>query len=67
MTEYTLHFQLTKHKDAKHFNTKVIARDDADIQGIKEVKAMYFEDMYHTPVRCVKIDRRPINVTPYGG
>lgn len=55
MKTYRLTFKLTKHKDAKGFQTEVTAPDNADVQGIKEERAMYFEKMYGTPVKCVKV------------
>jgi hypothetical protein len=54
--QYRLHFKLTKHKDAHSFNSVVVAKDGDDIQGIKEERAMYFEKLYGTPVKCTKIE-----------
>lgn len=56
MKTYLLTFKLKKHKEAKGFQSKVIASDDADIQGIKEEWAMYFEKLYSTPVKCTNIE-----------
>lgn len=56
MKTYILTFKLKKHKEAKGFQTVVTTPDDADIQGIKEERSMYFENLYNTPVKCVKID-----------
>ena len=55
MKTYRLFFKLTKHKDARGFESVVNVPDNADVQGIKEERAMYFEKVYHTPVKCVKI------------
>lgn len=60
MIEYRLHFQLVKHKDAKRFCFICRSPNPLDEQGLKEEKAMMFEKMYHTPVRCTKIEK--INV-----
>ena len=56
MKTYRLKFKLTKHKDARPFETIVKAADDADVQGIKEERAMYFEERFGTPVKCVKVE-----------
>ena len=55
MKTYRLFFKLPKHKGARGFECVVNAPDNADVQGIKEERAMYFEGLYHTPVKCVKI------------
>ncbi len=56
MKKYRLKFKLTKHKDAQSFCAEVTARDNDDIQGIKEDRAMYFEKLWGTPVKCVKVE-----------
>ena len=56
MKTYRLKFRLTKHKDARPFETVITAKDSEDIQGIKEEQAMYFEKLYGTPVKCVKVE-----------
>lgn len=56
MKTYRLKFKLTKHKDAHQFETIVKANDNDDIQGIKEERAMYFEERFGTPVKCVKVE-----------
>lgn len=56
MKTYKLKFKLTNHRDARPFETIVRAKDFDDIQGIKEERAMYFEKMYGTPVKCVKAE-----------
>lgn len=56
MKTYRLKFKLTKHKDARPFETIVKANDNDDIQGIKEERAMYFEERFGTPVKCVKVE-----------
>lgn len=53
---YCLHFMLTKHKEAKQFTSTVTADEKDDLQGIKEKWAMHFEEMYGTPVKCVKVE-----------
>lgn len=53
---YRLHFKLTKHKEAKGFACVVPAKDGDDVQGIKEERAMYFEELWGTPVKCVKVE-----------
>ena len=53
---YKLHFKLTKHKGARGFACVVTAKDGDDLQGIKEERAMYFEEKYGTPVKCVKVE-----------
>lgn len=53
---YRLSFKLIKHKAAKGFTCTVTAKDSDDLQGIKEERAMYFEDKYGTPVKCVKVE-----------
>ena len=53
---YILHFKLTKHKGARGFTCTVTAKDGDDLQGIKEEQAMYFEEKYGTPVKCVKVE-----------
>ena len=58
MKTYLLTFKLKKHKEAKGFQSKVTASDKADIQGIKEEWAMYFENLYNTPVRCTNIEEK---------
>ena len=55
MKTYKLKFKLTKHKEARQFETVVKAPDDEDIQGIKEERAMYFEALWGTPVKCVGV------------
>lgn len=55
MKKYRLTFKLTKHKEARGFETEVTAPDNADVQGIKEERAMYFEQLYGTPVKCTKV------------
>lgn len=56
MKTYRLKFKLTNHRDARPFETIVKAKDDADIQGIKEERAMYFEKRFGTPVKCTKVE-----------
>lgn len=56
MKEYYLTFKLKKHKDARPFIARVKASDDADIQGIKEEWGMYYEEMFNTSVKCVKVE-----------
>lgn len=56
MKTYILTFKLTKHRDARRFMTRVVANDSDDIQGIKEERAMHFEKLYRTPVKCVKVE-----------
>lgn len=56
MKTYRLKFRLTNHRDARPFETIVRAKDTDDIQGIKEERAMYFEKMYGTPVKCMKVE-----------
>lgn len=60
MYEYTLTFQLTKHKNEHKFKYVFQSKDLVDELGLKEEKAMYFEDKYRTPVRCVKVERRVV-------
>ncbi len=55
MKTYRLTFKLTKHKDARPFVAQITEADDADVQGIKEERAMYFEQLYGTPVKCTKV------------
>lgn len=55
MKTYKLTFKLTKHKDARPFVAQITADDDADVQGIKEAQAMYYEQLYGTPVKCTKV------------
>lgn len=52
---YRLHFKLTKHKNERGFVCIVTAKP-GDLQGIKEERAMYFENLYDTPVKCVKVE-----------
>lgn len=56
MKTYKLKFKLTNHRDARPFETIVKAKDTDDIQGIKEERAMYFEKMYGTAVKCTKVE-----------
>ena len=55
MKTYRLKFKLKNHRDARPFETVVKAADDADVQGIKEERAMYFEKLNGTPVKGVKV------------
>ena len=55
---YILHFKLTKHKTARGFTCEVTAKDAEELQSIKEERAMYFEEQYGTPVKCVKITEK---------
>lgn len=55
---YCLHFKLTKHKEAQGFVCKITANEGDDLQGIKEERAMYFEEKYGTPVKCVKVTEK---------
>lgn len=56
MKTYKLKFKLTNHRDARPFETVVRAKDTDDIQGIKEERAMYFEKLYGTSVKCTKAE-----------
>ena len=56
MKIYRLKFRLTNHRDARPFETIVRANNSDDIQGIKEERAMYFEKMYGTLVKCTKVE-----------
>lgn len=56
MKKYRLTFKLTKHKDARKFISDVTAKDTEDVQAIKEERAMYFEKLWNTPVKCVKVE-----------
>lgn len=56
--EYTLHFRLAKYKDAQGFNTVIKASDKDDIESLKEKYCKYFEKMYNTPVKCIKVDKK---------
>ena len=56
MKIYRLKFRLTNHRDARPFETIVRANNSDDIQGIKEERAMYFEKLYGTPVKCIKVE-----------
>ena len=56
MKTYRLKFRLTNHRDARPFETIVRANNSDDIQGIKEERAMYFEKLYGTPVKCTKVE-----------
>ena len=56
MKTYRLKFRLTNHRDARPFETIVRAKDSDDIQGIKEERAMYFEKLFDTPVKCVRVE-----------
>lgn len=56
MKTYLLTFKLKKHKEAKGFQSRVTAPDKADIQGVKEEWAMYFEKLYNTPVKCTNVE-----------
>lgn len=56
MKIYRLKFRLTNHRDARPFETIVRANNSDDIQGIKEERAMYFERLFDTPVKCVKAE-----------
>ena len=53
---YLLSFKLTKHKTARGFTCTVTANDGDDLQAIKEERAMYFEKLWGTPVKCVKVE-----------
>lgn len=53
---YLLYFKLTKHKTEVGFVCTVTAKPGDDLQGIKEERAMYFENLYGTPVKCVKVE-----------
>lgn len=56
MKTYKLKFKLTNHRDARPFETIVKAKDTDDIQGIKEERAMYFERLYGTSVKCTEVE-----------
>ena len=56
MKTYRLKFRLTNRRDARPFETIVRANNSDDIQGIKEERAMYFEKLYGTPVKCIKVE-----------
>ena len=56
MKTYRLKFRLTNHRDARPFETIVMANNSDDIQGIKEERAMYFEKLFDTPVKCVRVE-----------
>ena len=53
---YKLTFKLTKHKDARPFWSEVKCSED-ELLGVKEERAMHFEKLYNTPVRCVKAEK----------
>lgn len=55
---YILHFKLTKHRAAKGFTCEATAKDGDDLQSIKEERAMYFEEQWGTPVKCVKVTEK---------
>lgn len=57
MTEYILHFALKKYKDAKRFNTTVNISDSKDIEEVKLDREKFFGEMFHTPVKCVKVEK----------
>ncbi len=52
---YKLIFKLTKYKSEKPFSTVVDCSED-ELAGVKEERAMHFEKLYKTPVRCVKVE-----------
>ena len=56
MKTYRLKFRLTNHCDARPVAAIVRANNSDDIQGIKEERAMYFEKLFDTPVKCVKAE-----------
>ena len=53
--KYCLTFKLTKHKEARPFLTFVDCSED-ELIGVKEERAMYFEKLYNTPVKCTKTE-----------
>lgn len=53
---YKLTFKLTKHKDARPFWSEVKCSED-ELLGVKEERAIHFEKLYNTPVRCVKAEK----------
>lgn len=53
--KYCLTFKLTKHKGARPFTT-VVECSENELVGVKEERAMYFEKLYNTPVRCTKAE-----------
>lgn len=53
---YKLTFKLTKHKGARPFVSVVECSED-ELLGVKEERAMHFEKLYNTPVRCVKAEK----------
>lgn len=52
---YKLIFKLTKYKSEKPFSTVVDCLED-ELLSVKEERAMHFEKLYNTPVRCVKAE-----------
>lgn len=52
---YKLTFKLTKHKSARPFESVVECFED-ELLGVKEERAMHFEKLYKTPVRCTKAE-----------
>ena len=52
---YKLTFKLTKHKSARPFTSVVTCSED-ELIGAKEERAMHFEKLYNTPIRCTKAE-----------
>ena len=54
--KYRLIFELIEHKDVRQFYAVVTCSED-ELIGVKEERAMHFEKLYNTPVRCVKAEK----------
>lgn len=57
MNEYILHFKLTKHPLAKQFTTTVQSTEEKLDEKV-ELRTKFFTDLYGTPVKCVKKEKK---------
>lgn len=55
--KYRLTLALKKYPAEHKFRYICEAKENEDVQGIKESVCMLFEKKYGTPIKCVKIDQ----------
>lgn len=53
MDKYHLTFKLTKHPQARKFESEVASTEE-NLQEKIEERTKYFADLFGTPVKCIK-------------